>query len=54
MSPKGPLLATTENHQQLIARTSEFVRDIFFYEGGVSGLTSTLATDGFVTSDNEY
>ena len=47
------LLATTENHQELIASTAEFVKDIFFYEGGVSGLASTLVTDGFVTFDNE-
>jgi len=47
------LLATTENHKQLIASTAEFVKEIFFYEGGVSGLASTLVTDGFVTFDNE-
>ena len=47
------LLATTENHQQLIASNADFVKDIFFYEGGVSGLASTLVTDGFVTFDNE-
>ena len=47
------LLATTENHQQLIASTSELVKDIFFYEGGVSALASTLVTDEFVTFDNE-
>ena len=47
------LLATTENHQQLIASTAEFVKDIFFYEGGVSGLASKLVTEGFVTFDDE-
>ena len=47
------LLATTENHQQLIASTSELVKDIFFYEGGVSALASTLVTDEFVTFDNK-
>ncbi len=47
------LLATTENHQELIASNAEFVKDIFFYEGGVSGLASTLITDGFVTFDNK-
>ena len=47
------LLATTENHQQLIASTADFVKDIFFYEGVVSGLASTLVTDGFVTFDNK-
>ena len=47
------LLATTENHQQLIASTADFVEDIFFYEGGVSGLASMLITDGFVTFENE-
>ena len=46
------LLATKENHQQLIASNADFVKDIFFYEGGVSGLASTLVTDGFVTFDN--
>ena len=47
------LLATAENHQKLIASNADFVKDIFFYEGGVSGLASTLVTDGFVTFDNE-
>ena len=47
------LLATTENHQQLIASTANFVKDIFFYEGGVSGLASTLVTDGFITFGNK-
>ena len=51
---KEALLATTENQQQLIASTSEFVEDIFFYEGDFSGLASTLVTDGFVTFDNEH
>tara|TARA_B100001248_G_scaffold216647_1_gene171613 strand:- start:410 stop:553 length:144 start_codon:yes stop_codon:yes gene_type:complete len=46
-------LATTENHQELIASTAEFVKDIFFYEGSVSGLASTLATEGFVTFENK-
>ena len=46
-------MATTENHQELIASTAEFVKDIFFYEGGVSGLASTLVTDGFVTFENK-
>ena len=49
---KEALLATAENRQQLIVSTAEFVKDIFFYEGGVSGLASTLVTDGFVTFDN--
>ena len=47
------LLATIESHQQLITSTAEFVKDIFFYEGGVSGLVSALVTDGFVTFFNE-
>ena len=47
------LLATTENHQELIASTAEFVKDIFFYEGGVSALASTLVTDGFVTFNDD-
>ena len=50
---EAALLATTDNHQQFIASSSELVKDIFFYEGGVSALASTLVTDGFVTFDNE-
>ena len=37
----------------MIASTAEFVKDIFFYEGGVSGLAPTLVTDGFVTFNND-
>ena len=47
------LLATKENHKELIASNAEFVKDIFFYEGSVSGLASTLATEGFVTFENK-
>ena len=47
------LLATTENNQEFIASNAEFVKDIFFYQGGVSGLASTLITDRFVTFDNK-
>ena len=45
---EAALLATTDNHQQFITSTSDLVKDIFFYEGGVSALASTLVTDGFV------
>ena len=50
---EAALLATTENHQQFIAITSDLVKDSFFYEGGVSALASTLVTDGFVTFHND-
>ena len=50
---EAALLATTDNHQQFIASTSELVKDIFFYEGGVSALASTLVTDGFVTFNDD-
>ena len=47
------LLATTENHEELIASPAEFVKDFLFFEGGVSGLASTLVTDRFVTFENK-
>ena len=50
---EAALLATTGNHQQFIASTSDFVKDFFFYDGGVSALASTLVTDGFVTFNDD-
>ena len=46
---EATLLATTDNHQQFTASTSDLFKEFFFYEGGVSALASMLITDGFVT-----
>ena len=50
---EAALTATTENHKQFIASTSDLVKDIFFYEGAVTALASTLVTDGMVTFGDE-
>ena len=49
---EAALNATTENHKQFLASTSDLVKDIFFYEGEVTALASTLLTEGFVTFDH--
>ena len=51
---EATLLATTDNHQQFIVSTSDLVKDIFFYEGGVSVLASTLVTVGFVKFNDDH
>ena len=51
---EAALLATTENHQQFIASTSDLVKEFFFYESHVSALASTLVTDGFVTFHEDH
>ncbi len=50
---EAAMSATTENHKQFIASTSDLVKDVFFYEGEVTALASTFVTDGFVTFESE-
>ena len=49
---EAALNATTENHTKFIGSISDLVKDIFFYEGEVTALASTLVTEGFVRFDH--